>query len=80
MSEPNPKNTYTSYIFQVQDILQDTYFVRIPSAYEDDGNARAYCINFIRVAFETSIKPVDAAFVLCNKIQRKRWLENDHAH
>ena len=69
---PNQPDIIT-YFLRVVDVLERDYYVRMPKTYQLQGWASTYCANYIVGAFADDIPVADAAFVLCNKIQRREW-------
>lgn len=62
-----------AYTWQVLSKMTENYYLELPKPYVADGKANTYCCEYIDSAWKLSVPVSDAAFVLCNKIQRREW-------
>ena len=64
-----------AYSYEVSDKLLRDYRVKIPRPYSEGGVPNSYCVAYVAQAYAENTSIADAAFVLCNKIQRRAWEE-----
>jgi len=61
-----------TYTLRVVDKLEDEYHLRMPRHYTNDGEALRQAQRAIMQSFAYGLPVSEAAFVLCNCIQRQR--------